>query len=154
MRADYDKWYEEFRDSMNILEENDLFEVMDKLVGSSKGNISMNRKLMEKVIDVSWVETIENSIIHLDNVIRNPGRTIIDVEEIVPIALSRKITVESVKHLAQRVTPRLFLAIPRGGTVLIAVLLHPRKDLVRQLLNHSSVVVIVYRYLHCRYVLS
>ncbi|MBR6959001.1 MAG: DUF2357 domain-containing protein, partial [Clostridiales bacterium] len=101
MRADYDKWYEEFRDSMNILEENDLFEVMDKLVGSSKGNISMNRKLMEKVIDVSWVETIENSIIHLDNVIRNPGRTIIDVEEIVPIALSRKITVESVKHLAQ-----------------------------------------------------
>ena len=101
MRADYDKWYEEFRDSMNILEENDLFEVMDKLVGSSKGNISMNRKLMEKVIDVSWVETIENSIIHLDNIIRNPGRTIVDVEEIVPIALSRKITVESVKHLAQ-----------------------------------------------------
>jgi len=101
LRADYDKWYEEFRDSMNILEENDLFEVMDKLVGSSKGNISMNRKLMEKVIDVSWVETIENSIIHLDNIIRNPGRTIVDVEEIVPIALSRKITVESVKHLAQ-----------------------------------------------------
>ena len=101
MRADYDKWYEEFRDSMNILEENDLFEVMDKLVGASKGNISMNRKLMEKVIDVSWVETIENSIIHLDNIIRNPGRTIVDVEEIVPIALSRKITVESVKHLAQ-----------------------------------------------------
>ena len=101
MKADYDKWYEEFKDSMNILEENDLFEVMDKLVGSSKGNISMNRKLMEKVIDVSWVETIENSIIHLDNVIRNPGRTIVDVEEIVPIALSRKITVESVKHLAQ-----------------------------------------------------
>lgn len=101
MKADYDKWYEEFKDSMDILEENDLFEVMDKLVGSSKGNIAMNRKLMEKVIDVSWVETIENTIIHLDNVIRNPGRTIVDVEEIVPIALSKKITVESVKHLAQ-----------------------------------------------------
>ena len=86
---------------MDILGENDLFDVMDRLVGSSKGNISINRKLMEKVIDVSWVEAIENAIIHVDKIVRNPSRTIVDVEEIVPIALSRKITVESVKHLAQ-----------------------------------------------------
>ena len=56
---------------------------------------------MEKAIDVSWVETIENGLIHVDNVLRNPSRTIEDVEEIVPIERSRKITVESVKHLAQ-----------------------------------------------------
>ena len=101
MAANYDKWYEDFRESMELLGDNDLFEVMDKLVSSNKANIALNRKLMEKVIDVSWVEAIENAIIHVDNVIRNPSRTIIDVEEIVPIALSKKITVESVKHLAQ-----------------------------------------------------
>ena len=101
MNENYDKWYSEFKDSMDILGENDLFDVMDRLVGSSKANISINRKLMEKVIDVSWVEAIENAIIHVDNIVRNPSRTIVDVEEIVPIALSRKITVESVKHLAQ-----------------------------------------------------
>ena len=56
---------------------------------------------MEKAIDVSWVEAIENGLVHLDNFLRNPRRTIEDVEEIVPIALSRKTTVESVKHLAQ-----------------------------------------------------
>ena len=101
MNENYDKWYNEFKESMDILGENDLFDVMDRLVGSSKANISINRKLMEKVIDVSWVEAIENAIIHVDNIVRNPSRTIVDVEEIVPIALSRKITVESVKHLAQ-----------------------------------------------------
>jgi hypothetical protein len=56
---------------------------------------------MEKAIDVSWVEAIENGLPHLDTVLRNPRKTIEDVEEVVPIALSRKITVESVKHLAQ-----------------------------------------------------
>ncbi|MBO7449557.1 MAG: DUF2357 domain-containing protein [Clostridiales bacterium] len=101
MNENYDKWLSEFKESMDILGENDLFDVMDRLVGSSKGNISINRKLMEKVIDVSWVEAIENAIIHVDKIVRNPSRTIVDVEEIVPIALSRKITVESVKHLAQ-----------------------------------------------------
>lgn len=38
---------------------------------------------------------------HIDKVIRNPRVTIEDNEEIVPIALSKKITVESIKHLAQ-----------------------------------------------------
>ena len=38
---------------------------------------------------------------HLDTVIRNPRNTIKEVEEIVPIAMSRKITVESIKHLGQ-----------------------------------------------------
>ena len=101
MKESYGQWYDEFKESMVGLEENDLFEIMDSLVGSSRGNISLNRKLMEKAIDVSWVEAIENGLVHVDNIVRNPSRTIIDVEEIVPIALSRKITVESVKHLAQ-----------------------------------------------------
>lgn len=61
----------------------------------------VNRQLMQKAIDVSWVEAIENGLTHVDAYLRHPMRTIEDIEEIVPIALSRKITVESVKHLAQ-----------------------------------------------------
>ena len=97
----YGQWYDEFKESMDLLDENDLAGAMDSLLANSAGTISLNRKLMEKAIDVSWVEAIENGIVHVDNVVRNPSRTIIDVEEIVPIALSKKVTVESVKHLAQ-----------------------------------------------------
>ena len=101
MNGTYGQWYEEFKESMDELGENDLAGTMGRLLSSSASTISLNRRLMEKAIDVSWVEAIENGLNHLDNVIRNPGRTIMDVEEIVPIALSKKVTVESVKHLAQ-----------------------------------------------------
>ncbi len=97
----YGKWYEDFKQSTGLFEDDELFGSLDQLLHSSKNTFAMNRKLMAKAIDVSWVEAIENGLVHLDNVLRNPRRTIEDVEEIVPIALSRKITVESVKHLAQ-----------------------------------------------------
>lgn len=127
MNENYDKWYNEFKESMDILGDNDLFDVMDRLVGSSKGNISLNRKMMEKVIDVSWVEAIENAIIHVDNIVRNPSRTIIDVEEIVPIALSRKITVESVKHLAQH-TDLIQSFDEKRGTITPSKVLNVHKE--------------------------
>ena len=83
------------------MDDDELFGSLDNLLHSSKNTFAMNRKLMAKAIDVTWVEAIENGLVHLDNVLRSPSRTIEDVEEVVPIALSRKITVESVKHLAQ-----------------------------------------------------
>ncbi len=97
----YDEWYEEFKESAELFGEDELYGSLDSLLRSSRNTFAMNRKLMAKAIDVTWVEAIENGLIHVDNVLRNPRLTIEDVEEIVPIALSRKITVESVKHLAQ-----------------------------------------------------
>lgn len=97
----YGKWYEDFKESTELFDDDELFGSLDSLLHSSRNTFAMNKKLMAKAIDVSWVEAIENALVHLDNVLRNPRRTIEDVEEIVPIALSRKITVESVKHLAQ-----------------------------------------------------
>ena len=97
----YDEWYEEFKGSAELFEDDELYESLDSLLRSSRNTFAMNRKMMAKAIDVTWVEAIENGLIHVDNVLRNPRLTIEDVEEIVPIALSRKITVESVKHLAQ-----------------------------------------------------
>ncbi len=97
----YDKWYSNFTKTMDGLEDDELFESMHSLIRSSKNTFAVNRKIMEKSVDVSWVDAIEQGLKHLDTVLRNPRVTIEDVGEVVPIALSRKITVESVKHLAQ-----------------------------------------------------
>ena len=97
----YRKWYEDFEALTQLCEEDELFASLSTLLHRSRNTFALNRKLMQKAIDVSWVEAIENGLLHLDNCLRTPRRTIEDVEEIVPIALSRKITVESVKHLAQ-----------------------------------------------------
>ena len=97
----YSKWYSEFSILTEVFDSDELYNALDSLLNSSRNTFAFNRKIMEKAIDVSWVEAIENGIIHVDNFLRNPRRTIEDVEEIVPIALSRKTTIESVKHLAQ-----------------------------------------------------
>ena len=97
----YRQWYTEFQDAVQQFDDDALFASLSSLLHQSRNTFAINRKLMQKAIDVSWVEAIENGLVHVDNFLRNPRRTIEDVEEIVPIALSRKITVESVKHLAQ-----------------------------------------------------
>ncbi len=97
----YDKWYSNFTQTMDGMEDNELFDAMHSLIMSSKNTFAVNRKIMEKSVDVSWVDAIEEGLKHLDTVLRTPRVTIEDVGEVVPIALSRKITVESVKHLAQ-----------------------------------------------------
>ena len=94
-------WREEFQEYATLFDDNSVYQSLINILRGSSNTFSMNRKLMQKVIDSSWVEAIENGLQHVDNVLRQPRRTIEDVEEIVPIALSRKITVESVKHLAQ-----------------------------------------------------
>ena len=97
----YGEWYQDFHEFIEIFGEEEVYSALDSLLRAGQNSFGLSKRLMEKVIDVSWVEAIENGLLHLDNVLRNPRRTIEDVEEIVPIALSRKITVESVKHLAQ-----------------------------------------------------
>ena len=101
MNDAYKEWYQEFSELTENFDENELYSTLDSLINSSKNTFAFNKKLMEKAIDVSWVEAIENGLVHVDNFLRNPRRTIEDVEEVVPIALSKKITIESVKHLAQ-----------------------------------------------------
>ncbi|MDD6268472.1 MAG: DUF2357 domain-containing protein [Oscillospiraceae bacterium] len=101
MNDSYSRWYNEFCEMMGSFDGDEIFDSLHSLILSGQNVFSLNNKVMEKAVDISWVEAIENGLIHLDNVIRSPRMTIEDVESIVPIALSRKITVESVKHLAQ-----------------------------------------------------
>lgn len=84
-----------------MFDSDSLFESIHSLIQSSRNTFAVNRKVMEKAIDTAWVEAIEKGLVNIDNVLRNPRKTIEDVEEIVPIALSKKITVESIRHLAQ-----------------------------------------------------
>ncbi len=92
---------EEYQEIMELYDDNKQYLSLLNILRGTEGTIAMNRRIMQKIIDSSWVEAIEKGLVHVDNVLRNPRRTIEDVEEIVPIALSRRTTVESVKHLAQ-----------------------------------------------------
>lgn len=70
-------------------------------------NDSINSKYMiqsnfEKIeVDFEWLDIMEDTIKYIDNILRNPNRYIINEEEIVKVEQAKKITVESIKHLAK-----------------------------------------------------
>lgn len=48
-----------------------------------------------------WVDLFENTMRYLDNILRNPNRFIINEDEIVKVELAKRVTVDSIKHLAK-----------------------------------------------------
>ena len=97
----YGDWYKNYIDVIGQFSGDEMYDKYLMLNSKAGSTISLNHKMMEKMIDLNWVEAIEKGLVHVDNVMRNPRKTVENVEEIVPVALSKKITVESVKHLAQ-----------------------------------------------------
>lgn len=146
-------WQKGFDKYYDSIAQNDEFAAIYALLRAGKNSFAFNRKIVEKSIDVSWVEAIENGLPHLDNVIRNPSRTIEDVEEVVPIALSRKITVESVKHLAQH-TDLIQEIDPKTGRITPSKILNIHKEESLMTYENKFINTLVdrlYAFLNIRY---
>ena len=92
--SEYNEQRAAFDKAVKTFDGNNSFAAARALLLSGEKTVSFNRKIIEKNIDSSWLTEIEKALPHLDTVIRNPRNTIKEVEEIVPIAMSRKITVE------------------------------------------------------------
>ena len=85
------------------------------LVGAADTAVSLTRSKIQKSIDTEWIEKIEAAIPALDTIIRNPMVMIEDVDEILPVELSKHITEKSIKHLAQHTN--LILDVDEDGEV-------------------------------------
>ena len=123
----YSEWFEKFKDCTDQLDSDRLYESFRSSLSHSRSTTALNRRILEKDIDVSWVEAIETGLVSIDNVIRNPSKTITNVEEVVPIALSKKITVDSVKHLAQH-TDLIQSVDPETGKITPSKVLNIHKE--------------------------
>ncbi len=123
----YSEWYENFIETIDELGNDELFSAYRSMLSSSSNTFALNRKVMEKAVDVSWVEAIEKGLQYVDNVMRNPRKTIENVEEVVPIALSKKITVDSIKHLAQH-TDLIQSIDPETGKITPSKILNVHKE--------------------------
>ncbi len=88
-------------DFLDLISEEDEYKGFTKLLSHGQTEIDNYNKKLEKIIDKDWVEFFEDCVIPLDNIVRNPRKFIENNEDIVPISLSRSITTESIKHLAQ-----------------------------------------------------
>ncbi len=85
----------------SLFDEDSPFSTLLSQIESGHNEYTHFSRRMEKIIDIKWVDAIEECIIPLDTIIRNPRRFIVQEEEIVPIERARKISAESIRHLAQ-----------------------------------------------------
>ena len=102
MEKSYLELYLEYKDSLaSLTTDNVFYDAMEHCIDTGENKYSLFNRYFEKKIDLRWVEEIEACIIPLDNIMRVPRKFIVQEEEIVPIERARKITNESIRHLAQ-----------------------------------------------------
>ena len=102
MKLDFELLYDIYtQDFISLVQGEDFYTEFMNKAKSGNSEVSYTHRFIDKQIDLRWVEAIEEAIIPLDNIIRNPRRFIVQEEEIVNIELARKISPESIRHLAQ-----------------------------------------------------
>lgn len=102
MGESYLDLYNVYKDKMAEMSAgNPYYDFMYEAISSGHNNFSQFNRFFEKKIDIRWVEAIERCIMPIENILRNPRKFIVQEEEVVIIERAKKITTESIRHLAQ-----------------------------------------------------
>ena len=121
-----EKMYDRFTDGfLGELRTDDFFAFFMNALKSGERNVYLYEKYIERNVDLRWVEMIEQTIIPLDTIIRNPRRFIKNEEEILPIEMVKTVTTESIRHLAQHTN---MIATVKGDEVTPQRMLNIHKE--------------------------
>ena len=99
---------------------------LDSFSKNTNSSLELNLNVNKVETDYEWLDLMETTVPYLDNILRNPNRFIINEEEVVKIELARRITVESVRHLAKHTN--FIQKIEDNGDVKPSKILNINKD--------------------------
>ena len=96
-----EQYNDELINELNELNESNPFgKFLLSEVGKGKNSVVSKILQESKIFDASWVDTLESYFPSLDRIVRNPRSSIMNVTEVVAAERAKKITSESVRHLA------------------------------------------------------
>lgn len=110
----------------NLLKQEEIYPKYVESIASGKNDYKISQVYTKRNYDNSWIGTIEECIVSLDNIVRNPRKFIVIEEDIVDISLARSISVESVKHLSQHTN--LISSVDKNGMVIPSKILNTSKE--------------------------
>ena len=96
------------------LENDRYFQYLFEMVQAGENILQQNHQILHKVVDERWLSMIEESLDSINNIIEKPRRFVTTKEEVVPVALARKITADSVRHLSMNTQ---FIASSEDGDI-------------------------------------
>lgn len=73
----------------------------EQFLDKNKSLVNIKTDFERIEFDYSWLDKIESTINYIDDIIRNPRKFIVQEEEVVPVERAKKITLETIRHLAQ-----------------------------------------------------
>lgn len=83
------------------LEDDRYFQYLFEMIQAGDNTLEQKNRILHKVVDERWLTVIEEGIEAIFNIVDKPRRFITTSEEVVPVALAKKITADSVRHLSQ-----------------------------------------------------
>lgn len=83
------------------LEDDRYFQYLFEIVQAGNNTLQQKHRILHKVVDEQWLTVVEEGITAIFNIVDKPRRFITTTEEVVPVALAKKITADSVRHLSQ-----------------------------------------------------
>ena len=102
MAVDYTNYYRGYKYLQELLADDFTYNyITENLKDGDNGKDTLVGKTNEKVIDMEWVEAIEDTLPYIERAIDQQRRFIKQIENVVKVELARKTGPESVKHLSQ-----------------------------------------------------
>ncbi len=95
-------------------------------INKTNGDARVVLESKQLVADYSWIDTIEKIIPYIDAIVRNPKKYIVQEEELMPVEKTKKITQDTIKHLAKHTS--LIQDIDEDGSVKPLKLLNVFKE--------------------------
>ena len=96
------------------LEDDRYFQYLFEMVQAGDNTLQQKNRILHKVVDEQWLTVVEEGIESIFNIVDKPRRFIATSEEVVPVALAKKITADSVRHLSQNTQ---FIASDANGDI-------------------------------------
>lgn len=111
---------------VTLLKQGELYPKYIESIEGGKNDYKISQVYTKKNYSTEWIDTLEDCIVALDTIVRNPRKFIVIEEDIVDISLARSISVESVKHLSQHTN--LISSVTKDGMVIPSKILNTSKE--------------------------
>ncbi len=79
----------------------DFYEYFMQMLENGKNVMQFSNRKVEKLVDEVWVNAIETAMKPMEEIINNPRNFIVQEEIIVNVALAKRVTPDTIQHLAQ-----------------------------------------------------
>ena len=94
--------YEKYTGSVEeALGDDRYFQYMFEMIQAGDNKLHQVNRVLHKVVDETWLTVVEEGIESIFKIVDKPRRFIATKEEVVPVALAKKISADSVRHLSQ-----------------------------------------------------